>query len=102
MQSLADLSSLETVGGSLAIVCNPALGSLKAFSSLQAIGGDLLLWHNGALADITGLGGPQGTLTDLGGTFGVLCSPLLDLDEVLGVLDNIVDPVPLSIQLMCN
>ena len=102
LQSLAGLSSLETVGGSLAIVCNPALEALDTFSSLQAIAGDLLLLHNGALADIAGLGGPAGSLTSIGGFYQISCSPFLDLDAALGVLDHVESPVPMLLQLVCT
>lgn len=102
MLSLAGLDELVTVGGSLAIVCNPALQALDAFAALRSVGGDLLLVHNSALADITGLGGASGSLTAIGGVYQVLCSPLLDPDAALGVLDQLEEPVMTTVQLMCE
>ncbi len=58
--------------------------------------------ENPALADITGLGGPDGALTRVGGLFELHCSPLLDLEAVVAVLDHVDDPVPKrSLDLTC-
>jgi len=101
LERLTGLSALEVVGGTLAIACNPALVALDAFSALHTIDGSLLLRENPELADITGLGGPAGALTRVGGVFELRCSPLLDLETAIAVLAGVTDPVPLTLDLAC-
>ncbi|MDC0720180.1 hypothetical protein [Nannocystis bainbridge] len=101
MQTLSGLSALERVDGNLAIACNPALVALDAFASLQSTGGSLTLRQNPALADITGLGGAAGSLTHVGGVYELECSPLVDPEAAVAVLDKVDAPVPTVLDLAC-
>jgi len=101
IQSLAGLSSIEEVSGDLVIACNPELLSLDAFPQLETVGGSLLLLDNGGLADLTGLGGVGGNLKTIEGTYGVRCSPKLDLTAVEAVAAEVTPPPTTSFQLVC-
>lgn len=102
MERLSGLSTLEEVGGTLAVECNPVLSSFDTFTALRAVGGDLWLAHNPLLADVTGLGGALGSLTSIGGSYVVLCSPLLDIGAVESVLDNVEGVVATGFDLACE
>ncbi|PCC75466.1 hypothetical protein SAMN02745121_00005 [Nannocystis exedens] len=101
LEALTGLSALERVDGTLAIACNPVLAALDAFAALHSVEGSLVLQENPALADLTGLGGPDGALTRVGGIFEVHCSPQLDLEAVVAVLDHVEEPVPALLDLAC-
>ncbi|MCY1005955.1 hypothetical protein OV079_10325 [Nannocystis pusilla] len=101
LTSLTGLSALERVDGTLAVACNQALVALDTFAALHTVEGSLILRENPALADITGLGGPDGVLTRVGGVFEIDCSPLLDLEAVVAVLDHVDAPVPALLDLAC-
>ena len=101
IQSLAGLSSIEEVSGDLVVACNPELLGLDAFPKLEKVGGSLLLLDNEGLADLTGLGGVGGNLRTIEGTYGVRCSPQLDLAAVEAVTAEVTPPPTTSFQLVC-
>ena len=102
LHSLKGLSSIVKVSGSLVIACNESLLSLDAFENLREVNGSLLLLDNEGLADLAGLGGASGTLQTVDGTYGVRCSPQLDLEAVQAVTSGVIPQPVTSFELGCS
>ncbi len=102
LQTLAGLSGLEYVGGTIAVVCNPALADFATFTALREVGEDIIILENPELTHLTGLGGPGGELLHLRNAYWVYCDPKLEQAEVEAVLAELVEPASTIIDLACE
>lgn len=101
MQSLSGLGSLRSVGGTLAIACNPSLAEIGSLGALSSIGSHLLSLSNSELSSLSDLGGTGGVLTSIGGSYQVICSPLLDFEETVDVRAEVLEDITVFISLSC-
>lgn len=89
------LSSLNSIGGSLNIVCSDILTSLMGLEGLITIGGGFSIFYNDALTNFTGLDG----LTSIGGVFHIYQNNVLTSFTGLDSLDSIGGGVKIIINI---
>jgi len=101
LQSLSGLEGLASVGGTLAVACNPSLSEVGGLGSLATVGEHLLILSNPELSSLADLGGTGGALISLGASYQVLCSPMLNFEVVIDVIAEVAEEVSTVISLSC-